>query len=103
MRKGANIEEPTFRVTRARAAACKPSVGSEAPKGQGQDRLLRKNPKRSVLDEKNNTSAVSSAQNKRRAVLKDVTNICCDNNSYKNCIIPAKIMVCKHLSTLILL
>ncbi|CAH1422573.1 unnamed protein product [Lactuca virosa] len=92
MRKGANIGEPTFRVTRARAAACKPSVGSEVPKGQGQDRLLRKNPKRSVLDERNNnTTAVSSAQNKRRAVLKDVTNICCDNNSYKNCIIPAKI------------
>ncbi|KAL4583933.1 hypothetical protein LXL04_008519 [Taraxacum kok-saghyz] len=81
MRKGANVVEPTFRVTRARAAACK---NSEAPKDQGQDRPLRKNPKRSVQVDTNNTT------NKRRAVLKDVTNICCDN-SYKNCIIPAKI------------
>ncbi|KAL4562475.1 hypothetical protein LXL04_034681 [Taraxacum kok-saghyz] len=81
MRKGANVVDPTFRVTRARAAACK---NSEAPKDQGQDRLLCKNPKRSVQDDTNNTT------NKRRAVLKDVTNICCDN-SYKNCIIPAKI------------
>lgn len=91
MKKGTNVGEPTFRVTRARAAACKPSVGPEVPKEQGQNRLLRKNPKRSVLDENNNNNtAIVGTQSKRRAVLKDVTNICCDN-SFKTCIIPTKI------------
>nr|GEU63759.1 cyclin-A2-4 [Tanacetum cinerariifolium] len=58
----------------------------------GPTRVLRKNPKRCVQDENSNSNAtaMTGSGNKRRAVLKDVTNICRDN-SYKNCIIPAKI------------
>ncbi|KAI7981329.1 Kinesin-like protein KIN-12A [Camellia lanceoleosa] len=37
-------------------------------------------------------SAAAPVQHKRRAVLKDVTNVCCEN-SYKNCLIAAKIPV----------
>lgn len=92
MTKGTTVGEPSFRVTRARAAVCQSSMGSEVPKDQGHGRVLRKNPKRAVQDERSNNAnaTIAGAQNKRRAVLKDVTNICCDN-SYKNCIIAAKI------------
>lgn len=95
MKKGATFGDPTVRVTRARAAASQSSVSSDPSKEQGLSRVLRKNPKRSVQDENNNkTNAMGSAHNKRRAVFKDVTNICSDN-SFRNCIIPAKILVCK--------
>ncbi|KAA8541846.1 hypothetical protein F0562_022998 [Nyssa sinensis] len=54
-------------------------------------RALRTNSKRAALDEmKNNASATASVQNKRRAVLKDVTNVCCEN-SYRSCLNAAKI------------
>ncbi|KAL9992304.1 putative cyclin domain-containing protein [Helianthus debilis subsp. tardiflorus] len=90
MKKGVTTGEPAFRVTRARVAASQ-SSSSELLKEQGVGRLMRKNSKRSVQDEnKNNGVATGGVQNKRRAVLKDVTNMCCDN-SYKNCIVPAKI------------
>ncbi|KAI7752042.1 hypothetical protein M8C21_009223 [Ambrosia artemisiifolia] len=90
MKKGVTIGEPTFRVTRARLAASQ-SSSSELAKGQGTGRVLNNNSKRSVQDEnRNGATATGGAQNKRRAVLKDVTNMCCDN-SYKNCIVPAKI------------
>ncbi|KAI3727212.1 hypothetical protein L1987_67023 [Smallanthus sonchifolius] len=91
MKTGVTTREPAFRVTRARAAAASQSSSSEPLKEQGSGRVLRKRSKRSVQDEnKTNGTATGGAQNKRRAVLKDVTNICRDN-SYKNCIIPAKI------------
>ncbi|KAF5763887.1 hypothetical protein HanXRQr2_Chr15g0685601 [Helianthus annuus] len=95
MKKGVTTGEPAFRVTRARVAASQ-SSSSELLKEQGVGRLMRKNSKRSVQDEnKNNGVATGGVQNKRRAVLKDVTNMCCDN-SYKNCIVPAKIPVEKE-------
>ncbi|KAL8230369.1 hypothetical protein R6Q57_000147 [Mikania cordata] len=90
MKKGVTIREPPFRVTRARAAASQ-SSSSELLKEHGSAREFHKSSKRSVQDEnKSSATAAGGAQNKRRAVLKDVTNICCDN-SYKNCIVPAKI------------
>ncbi|THG22778.1 hypothetical protein TEA_024703 [Camellia sinensis var. sinensis] len=89
----ANVGEPTTRITRARAAACRATGGipqSEAPKQQDQKRVLRINSKRAALDEVKNSAPVpAGVQHKRRAVLKDVTNVCCD--SYKNCLIAAKI------------
>ncbi|XP_058226812.1 cyclin-A2-3-like isoform X2 [Rhododendron vialii] len=92
MKKGnlatANFGEPIPRITRARAAACQQSGGiypSKATKKQDenrfstkqqdQKRVLRTNSKRAALDEVNNSAPVTSGvQNKRRAVLKDVTN-----------------------------
>ncbi|KAI7986007.1 Cyclin-A2-4 [Camellia lanceoleosa] len=89
----ANVGEPTTRITRARAAACRATGGipqSEAPKQQDQKRVLRINSKRAALDEvKNSAPVTAGVQHKRRAVLNDVTNVCCD--SYKNCLIAAKI------------
>ncbi|KAK1434092.1 hypothetical protein QVD17_11010 [Tagetes erecta] len=90
MKKGVTAREPTFRVTRARAAASQ-SSSSDPLKEQGRSCVLPKSSKRSVQDEnKNNDSVTCGAQNKRRAVLKDVTNICRDN-SFKNCIVPARV------------
>ncbi|XP_076952029.1 cyclin-A2-1-like [Bidens hawaiensis] len=83
MKKAVTSREPTVRVTRARAAASQSS--SSVPSKP------HKTAKRSVQDEnKNSATATDGVQKKRRAVLKDVTNMCCDN-SYKNCIVPAKI------------
>ncbi|KAE9467761.1 hypothetical protein C3L33_00300, partial [Rhododendron williamsianum] len=84
----ANFGEPIPRITRARAAACQQSGGiypSKATKKQDenrfstkqqdQKRVLRTNSKRAALDEVNNSAPVTSGvQNKRRAVLKEVTN-----------------------------
>lgn len=95
MKRGVTTREPTFRVTRARAAASR-SSSSDPSKVQRPSCVLPKSTKRSVQDEnKKNDTITGGAQNKRRAVLKDVTNICRDN-SYKNCIIPARIPVCKQ-------
>ncbi|XP_076908398.1 cyclin-A2-1-like [Bidens hawaiensis] len=91
MKKAVTSREPTVRVTRARAAASQ-SSSSEPSKPHN-------NAKRSVQDEnKISATATSGVQKKRRAVLKDVTNICCDN-SYKNCIVPTKILVRKQYIT----
>ncbi|GMP34677.1 hypothetical protein CsSME_00007448 [Camellia sinensis var. sinensis] len=91
----ANVGEPTVRMTRAQAAACHAFGGippSEALKQQGQKQVLRTSSKRAALDEMNSSaSAAAPVQHKRRAVLKDVTNVCCEN-SYKNCLIAAKIL-----------
>uniref|UniRef100_A0A5B7AZV4 Putative cyclin-A2-4-like n=1 Tax=Davidia involucrata TaxID=16924 RepID=A0A5B7AZV4_DAVIN len=90
----ANVAEPNPRITRARAAACRASVGvppSEGPKKLAHKRALRTNSKRAALDEMNtNASVTACVQNKRRAVLKDVTNVCCEN-SYRSCLNAAKI------------
>ena len=89
------VGEPIARMTRARAAArCAPGgiSPSKATKQQDQKRVLRTNSKRTALDEENVAPVPAGVQNKRRAVLKDVTNVCC--NSYRNCLITAKLPVC---------
>ncbi|GFY97010.1 hypothetical protein Acr_11g0013160 [Actinidia rufa] len=86
------VGEPIARMTRARAAACRASGGippSKATKQQDQKRVLRTNLKRAALDEENKAPVPAGFQNKRRAALKDVTNVCC--NSYRNCLITAKL------------
>ncbi|CAK9137914.1 unnamed protein product [Ilex paraguariensis] len=88
------VREPTARITRARAACLQQSGGkpsSEVPKQQDQKRVLRTNSKRAALDERNTSVPVAACvQQKRRAVLRDVTNVCCDN-SYKKCLNATKI------------
>ncbi|XP_043700929.1 cyclin-A2-4 isoform X2 [Telopea speciosissima] len=85
---------PTARITRARAAAYQAAGGtlpSQPSAKQDQKRVLRENSKRAALDENNSSAPVAGdLQHKRRAVLKDVTNICCEN-LYTNCINAAKL------------
>ncbi|KAL5698507.1 hypothetical protein ACHQM5_029538 [Ranunculus cassubicifolius] len=83
--------EPTGRLTRARAAAFHSSDGMLPPKPctrQNQKVNPGGNSKRPASDE--NASLPVPSQNKRRAVLKDVTNVLCEN-SYKSCMNAAKI------------
>ncbi|KAF5204856.1 Cyclin-a2-1 [Thalictrum thalictroides] len=83
--------EPTGRITRARAAAYRASGGMLPPKPctrQTQKECPEANSKRSGSDE--NCSVSVTGQNKRRAVLKDVTNVLCES-SYKSCMNAAKI------------
>lgn len=83
-----NFREPTGRMTRAQAAAFRTFGGmpTSKPALQYQKRTLRTNSKRAALDEKNSiASDTACPQRKRRAVLQDVTNVCCDH-SYANCI-----------------
>ncbi|KAK3020550.1 hypothetical protein RJ639_047462, partial [Escallonia herrerae] len=90
----APVRGPTVRVTRAQAAASLSSgamISSEVSKLQDQKRALRKNYKRSATEEKTTSAPINMpVAHKRRAVLKDVTNICCDK-SYKNCLNVAKL------------
>ncbi|KAL0312044.1 UNVERIFIED_CONTAM: Cyclin-A2-1 [Sesamum radiatum] len=83
-----NFTEPTMRITRARAKVLRPSNGLPPlyPSAKQDDRrVLRANSKRAASDN-NKTTASSAAcpQHKRRAVLKDVTNITCQS-LYINC------------------
>lgn len=94
----AAVREPTARITRA---AARQSSGEmlilDGSKQQDHKRVLRKNSKRAALDDRNSGAPVTACfQHKRRAVLKDVTNVCCDN-SYRNCLNAAKIPVCTIL------
>ncbi|PIN00916.1 G2/Mitotic-specific cyclin A [Handroanthus impetiginosus] len=78
-----NLGEPTVRITRARAKALGQSSGlpplHPSAKQDGK-RFLRANSKRAASDiNKPQASAAACPQPKRRAVLKDVTNITCDN------------------------
>ncbi|XP_015573777.1 cyclin-A2-4 [Ricinus communis] len=85
-----NMGDHNARITRARAAALRASskvLPLRETRQQGQKRILRANSKRAALDE-NNTSAIDNA--KRRAVLRDVTNVCCES-SYRSCFSAAKI------------
>lgn len=91
-----NVGDFAGRITRARAAAlC--SAGqmppSKAPTEENKKRALRGNPIRAALDE-NNTNVPDNPdhQHKRRAVLQDVTNVCCES-SYKRCFNATKIQV----------
>ena len=78
----AHSEEPLLRVTRSRAKALGTYGGMPTSSKPWQDhkRVLRAKSKRAEADE-NKTSAATTAsfQHKRRAVLKDVTNISCEN------------------------
>ncbi|XWS11870.1 hypothetical protein CRYUN_Cryun37aG0038300 [Craigia yunnanensis] len=90
----ANVGELNGRITRARAAALR-AYGQlpplNAPNQPDQKRVLRANTKRMALDEnKFNVPASSGLQRKKRAVLQDVTNVCC-NNSYRKCFNATKI------------
>ncbi|XP_038695641.1 cyclin-A2-2-like isoform X2 [Tripterygium wilfordii] len=74
------FEEPNARITRARAKALGTSSGIfpslKSSFKQDENRVLRANSKRAASDEnKNSMSGTHGLQHKRRAVLKDVTNI----------------------------
>lgn len=88
-----NLKEPTMRITRSRAKALgssgglpprHPSVRQDNKQGLGAQGTKYK---RSASDENNPVTNASTAcqQPKRRAVLRDVTNVLCEN-SYMNCI-----------------
>ncbi|KAF6159466.1 hypothetical protein GIB67_032237 [Kingdonia uniflora] len=66
---------------------------------QDAKQVLRGNLKRAALDENNPTCLVTAPlQNKRRVVLRDVTNIVCEN-SYRSCFNTAKVQTknCKQV------
>lgn len=92
----AKFEEPTVRITRARAKALSTSGGIlPSSKGlikQDQKRVLRTNSKRPASDENKPNATTAGLQHKRRAVLKDVTNVFCES-SYMNCINATKVQV----------
>lgn len=81
---GTRTEVPAVRVTRAHAkmlgASSRVLRSSRCSFKQEQKRGILANAKRAALNE-NRTSAdgVAGLQHKRRTVLKDVTNILCDN------------------------
>ncbi|KAJ6957253.1 hypothetical protein D5086_031602 [Populus alba] len=90
----AKHEEPTTRITRARAKASGTSVGlfpaSKPSFKQDQKHPLRSKAKRAASDEnKSCSTSVAGLKHKRRAVLKDVTNVLCEN-SHLNCNIATK-------------
>ncbi|KAJ4718209.1 Cyclin A2 [Melia azedarach] len=84
----------TGRMTRSRAANLKSSTcvaSSSAPTEQNKKGVLQAKPKRAALDENNiNVADNPRRQPKRRAVLQDVTNVCCDN-AYRSCFNATKI------------
>lgn len=85
----AKVEEPTVRITRARAKAYGTSgevVSSSKPFfKEDQKHGVRANSKRAASDEnKGSAIATIGLQHKRRAVLKDVANVICEN-SYVKC------------------
>lgn len=102
---GTKNEAPTTRITRSRAKALGMSTGmlsSSRPSfKQEQKRTVRANAKRSASDEKKGTKVGNAGkQHKKRAVLKDVTNIFCEN-SYLNCVNATKAQVsARHSSQL---
>lgn len=78
----ANTEEPLLRVTRSRAKTLGTYGGMPASLKplQDQKRVLRAKSKRAEADESRTSAATTASfQQKRRAVLKDVTNISCEN------------------------
>ncbi|KAJ4959087.1 hypothetical protein NE237_026198 [Protea cynaroides] len=92
--KVTGFPEPSARITRARAAAYQAAGGTlplQPSTRQDQKRDLRENSKRAALDENNSSAPVAGGlQHKRRAGLKDITNLCCEN-LYTNCITAAKL------------
>lgn len=91
-----NVKQgPTLRITRSRAASLTSSsmLPPKPPAKENQFKALRGSSKRpaSAVDNKY-TAPTASSQQKRRAVLTDVTNFCCTNSS-KNCIAVPKVQV----------
>ncbi|KAI7994396.1 Cyclin-A2-1 [Camellia lanceoleosa] len=93
-RTTAKFEEPTVRITRARAKALATSRGlppSKTSMKQEQKLILQQSSKRSASDKNNPSVSITDClQHKKMAVLKDVTNILCDN-PYINCINAVKL------------
>ncbi|CAA0810615.1 Unknown protein [Striga hermonthica] len=88
-----NLRQPSVRITRARAKALGSSSGLPPlhPSFKQDDKpVLRAHLKRAVSDNKKPSSAAACAPHKKRAVLKDVTNIACDD-LYINCINAARV------------
>ncbi|XP_038999682.1 cyclin-A2-4-like [Hibiscus syriacus] len=88
------VGEFSGRLTRARAAALRSSrelPPLKPPTQPDLKRILRANTKRTALDE-NDANAAENAghHSKKRAMLQDVTNVCC-NNSYRKCFNATKI------------
>ncbi|CAK9168457.1 unnamed protein product [Ilex paraguariensis] len=83
----ATFQQPTVRITRTHAKALGSSGGLPPliPSAkQDQKRVFRPNSKRAALDEnKAAVNVTAGLQHKKRAVLKDVTNVFCEN-SYVN-------------------
>lgn len=97
----AKFEEPIVRITRARAKALAISGGlppSKPSMKQEQKLILQQSSKRSASDENNPSVSITDClQHKKRAVLKDVTNILCDN-PYINCINAVKLQSSKQVN-----
>ncbi|KAL4386051.1 hypothetical protein GQ457_09G007640 [Hibiscus cannabinus] len=92
----ANVGEFSGRFTRARAAALRSSrelPPLKPPTQPDQKRVLRAYPKRTALDEDNTNAAENAGHHsKKRAVLQDVTNVCCNNSDRKRkCFIATEI------------
>ncbi|XP_057521510.1 cyclin-A2-2-like [Amaranthus tricolor] len=80
------VEEPTLRITRARAKALGTSGRLiQKPPRPEQSRVVGETSKRSASDENKSTTQASGLQKKRRATLTDVTNVLCEK-SYARCI-----------------
>ncbi|KAH9714709.1 cyclin-A2-4 [Citrus sinensis] len=92
----ANVGDSTGIMTRSRAATLASQssgfvASSRAPSVQTRKRVLRENPKKAASDENNIIVTENPCrQHKRRAVLQDVTNVCCEN-SYRSFFHAAKI------------
>lgn len=86
-------EAPSGRITRARAAAWRAS-GSvfqlKPPLVQLDKEQVQRGKKK--RDENSYAAPTAAFQHKKRAVLRDVTNTCCEN-SFKDCINVSKIQV----------
>ncbi|XVF47927.1 hypothetical protein PTKIN_Ptkin03bG0149000 [Pterospermum kingtungense] len=94
------VEEPTGRITRARSKALGEAGGisfsSKPSFKQDQKRVLRVNSERAALDEnKASITAKVGLQPKRKAVLKDVSNVYSDR-TYKDYINATKIQTTKQ-------
>ncbi|TYI79276.1 hypothetical protein E1A91_D05G011600v1 [Gossypium mustelinum] len=97
------VEEPTGRITRARYKALRAAGGicssSKPSFKQEQKRVLRLNSKRAASDEnKASVPATVGLQPKRRAVLKNVTNVG-DDTLYMDCTNATKNRITKQTIT----
>ena len=80
----ATFQEPTIRITQARAKGLATSGGLPPLRPSirlDQKPIPQQNSKRLASDQNKSTfSLTARLQHKKRAVLKDVTNILCDNS-----------------------
>lgn len=91
----ANGRELPGRITRSKAAALAASgqlPPLKAPTQQNKKRASQTNSKRSATDENHISAENARLQSKKRVVLQDVTNVCCEN-SYRNCFNANKVQV----------